>query len=110
MAQSTNSLKLIKACLPLLFTGIPSLLTLNLNVDQLKEALQLPTIKSIGGERQLRLVASWMEEEQTTTAQFDPLQQLDSLLPLVDLLSIKDDAFINFMCENNAIVANPQGR
>ncbi len=86
------------------------LLRMKLNVDQLKEALQLPSIKGIGGERQLSLIASWMDAEQTTAAHPDPVQQLDTLLPLVDLLSIKDDAFIDFMCENNAIVANPRGR
>ncbi len=86
------------------------LLRMKPNVDQLKEALQLPSIKGIGGERQLRLIANWMDAEQTRTAQFDPVQHLDSLLLLVDLLSIKEDAFINFMCENNAIVANPRGR
>ncbi len=110
IAQSTNSQTLITACLPLLSTNIPMLLRMKLNVDQLKEALQLPSIKGIGGERQLRLIASWMDAEQTTAAQPDPVQQLDSLLPLVDLLSIKDDAFINFMGENNAIVANHHGR
>ncbi len=110
IAQSTNSQRLITACLPLLSTDIPMLLRMKLNVNQLKEALQLPSIKGIGGERQLRLVASWMDVEQTTAAQIDSVQHLDSLLLLVDLLSIKEDAFINFMCENNAIVANPQGR
>ncbi len=110
MAQSTNSQTLITACLPLLSTDIPMLLRMKLNVDQLKEALQLPSIKGIGGERQLRLIANWMDAEQSRTAQFDPVQQLDSLLPLVDLLSIKDDILFNFMSENNAIVANAQGR
>ncbi len=110
MAQSTNSQTLITACLPLLSTNIPMLLRMKLNVDQLKEALQLPSIKGLGGERQLRLIASWIDVAQATTAQPDPVQQLDSLLPLVDVLSIKDDAFINFMGENNAIVANHQGR
>ncbi len=86
------------------------LLKMKPNADQLKEALQLPSIKGIGGERQLRLVANWMEVAQTRTAQFDPVQHLDSLLPLVDLLSIEDDILFNFMSENNAIIANPQGR
>ncbi len=86
------------------------LLRMKLNVDQLKEALQLPSIKRIGGERQLRLIASWVDVAQTTTAQPDSAQQLDSLLPLVDLLSIKDETFINFMGENNAIVANHHDR
>ncbi len=105
IAQSTNSQRLITACLPLLSTDIPMLLRMKPNADQLKETLQLPSIKGIGGERQLRLVASWMDAEQTRTAHPDPVQHLDSLLPLVDLHSIKEDAFINFMCENNAIVA-----
>ncbi len=72
IAQSTNSQRLITACLPLLSTDIPMLLRMKLNVNQLKEALQLPSIKSIGGERQLRLIAGWMDAEQTRTAQFDP--------------------------------------
>ncbi len=110
IAQSTNSQTLITACLPLLSTDIPMLLRMEPNADQLKEALQLPSIKGIGGERQLRLVAKWMDVAQPTAAQFDPVQHLDSLLPLVDLLSIKDNVFINFMGENNAIVATPQGR
>ncbi len=110
IAQSTNSQRLITACLPLLSTDIPTLMRMKLNVDQLNAALQLPSIKNIGGEQQLRLVANWIDVAQTTTAQPDPIQQLDSLLPLVDLRSIKDDAFIDFMSENNAIVANHQGR
>ncbi len=56
IAQSTNSQTLITACLPLLSTDIPMLLGMKPNVDQLKEALQLPLIKSIGGERQLHSI------------------------------------------------------
>ncbi len=110
IAQSTNSQRLITACLPLLSTDIPMLLRMKPNVDQLKEALQLPSIKSIGGERQLRLIASWMDVAQTTTGQLDPVQHLDSLLPLVDLSSITDDSLFDFMGEDNVMVVNRQCR
>ncbi len=110
MAQSTNSQRLITACLPLLSTDIPMLLRMKPNVDQLKEALQLPSIKGIGGERQLRLLASWMDAEQTTAVQFDPIQQLDILLPLVDLSSISEASLFDFMGEDNLMVSNPPCR
>ncbi len=110
IAQSTNSQTLITACLPLLSTDIPMLLRMNLSLDQLKEALQLPSIKRIGGERQLRLIASWMDAEQTRTAQFDLVQHLDSLLPLVDLSSITDESLFDFMGEDNVMVTNPPCR
>ncbi len=110
IAQSTNSQRLITACLPLLSTDIPMLLRMKPNVDQLKEALQLPSIKSIGGERQLRLIASWMDAEQTRTAQFDPAEQLDSLLPLVDLSSISEASLFDFMGEDNVMAKNPPCR
>ncbi len=110
IAQSTNSQTLITACLPLLSTDIPMLLRMKLNVDQLKEALQLPSIKGIGGEPQLRLIASWMDAEQTTAAQLDPVQHLDSLLPLVDLSSITDASLFDFMGEDNVMVTNPPCR
>ncbi len=110
IAQSTNSQTLITACLPLLSTDIPMLLRMKLNVDQLKETLQLPSIKRIGGERQLRLIASWMDVEQTTAAQPDPVQQLDSLLPLVDLFSITEESLLDFMGEDSVMVANRQCR
>ncbi len=110
MAQSTNSQTLITACLPLLSTDIPMLLRMKPNVDQLKEALQLPSIKGIGGEGHLRLVANWMDAEQTTAAQLDPVQQFDSLLPLVDLSSISEASLFDFMGEDNVMVANRQCR
>ncbi len=110
IAQSTNSQRLITACLPLLSTDIPMLLRMKPNADQLKEALQLPSIKSIGGERQLRLVAKWMDVAQTTAARFDPAEQLDSLLPLVDLSSISEASLFDFMGEDNEMVVNRQCR
>ncbi len=58
IAQSTNNSVLINACLPLLSTDIPRLLKLKLNIDQLMEVLQLPLVKDIGGEHQLRLAAN----------------------------------------------------
>ncbi len=109
MAQSTNCTTLIRACLTLLSTHIQRLLTLKLNIDKLKEVLRLPSIKAIGGERQLRLVANWMDSEIATAAQ-TPVDHLDSLFPLVDLQSITDDTFINFMGENYALLKNHQYR
>ncbi len=110
LAQSTNCSTLIRACLPLLSTDIPRLLTLKLNIDQLKEVLRLPSIKAIGGEHQLRLVANWMDSEIATGAQTTPVDHLDSLFPLVDLQSITDDTLFNFMGENYALLRNHQYR
>ncbi len=110
MAQSTNCTALISACLTLLSTDIPRLLTLKLNIDQLREVLRLPSIKAIGGERQLRLVANWMDSEVAAVAQINLVDQLDSLLPLVDLQSITDDILFNFIGENHAMLANHQYR
>ncbi len=110
LAQSTNCSTLIRACLPLLSTDIPRLLTLKLNIDQLREVLRLPSIKAIGGERQLRLVVNWMDSEVAAVAQITPVDQLDSLLPLVDLQSITDDILFNFIGENHAMLANHQYR
>ncbi len=110
IAQSTNNSALITACLTLLSTDIPRLLKLKINIDQLKEVLQLASIKDIGGEHQLRLVASWMDTEEATAAQMTNIDQLDSLLPLVDLQSITDDSLLNFMGETHVIIANHQCR
>ncbi len=110
MAQSTNNPSLITACLPLLCTDIPMFLRMRPNINQLKEALQLPSIKTIGGEGQLRLVAKWMDAEQANCVQVDPVEQLDNLLPLVDFSSMTDATLLDFMGENNAMVAGPQGR
>ncbi len=110
IAQSTNNSALITACLTLLSTDIPGLLKLKLNIDQLKEVLQLPSVKDLGSEHQLRLVANWMGSEVVTAAQLNPVDQLDSLLPLVDLQSITDDTLFNFMGENHVIIANQQCR
>ncbi len=108
MAQSTTNATLITARVPLLPSDIPRLLTLKLNIDQLKEVLQLPLVKDLGGEHQLRLVGSWMDSEVATAAQITPVDQLDSFLPLVDLQSITDDAIFNFMGENHVIITNQQ--
>ncbi len=70
----------------------------------------MPSIKDIGGEHQLRLVANWMDSEVATAAQTTPVEHLDSLFPLVDLQSITDDTFINFMGENYALLKNHQYR
>ncbi len=81
-----------------------------LNIDQLREVLQLSSVKNLGGEHQLRLVASWMDSEVATAAQLTPVDQLDSLLPFMDLQSITDDALFYFMGENHVIIANQQCR
>ncbi len=110
IAHSTNCSTLITACLPLLPTDIPRLLKLKINIDHLKEVLQLSSVKELGGEHQLRLVGSWMDSEVANAAQITPVDQLDSLLPLVDLLSITDDSLFNFMGENHVIIINQQCR
>ncbi len=110
MARETKCSTLISACLPLLSTDIPRLLTFKLNIDHVKEVLRLPSIKANGGEHQLRLVAKWIDSEVTPGAQINPADQLGNLLPLVDLQSITDDTFINFMGENYVLLKNHQCR
>ncbi len=51
-----------------------------------------------------------MDSEVATAALLTPIDQLDSLLPLVDLQSITDDTLFNFMGENHVIIANQQCR
>ncbi len=51
-----------------------------------------------------------MDSEVATAAQLTPVDQMDSLLPLVDLQSITDDTLFNFMCENHVIIADLQCR
>ncbi len=61
MAQSTNCSKLISACLNLLSTDIPRLLSLNLSAEQLKEVLGLPngwTLRKQTQARQTQLIYS----------------------------------------------------
>ncbi len=70
----------------------------------------MPSIKAIGGEHQLRLVANWMDSEIASAAQTIPVDHLDNLLPIVDLQSITDDTFINFMGENYVLLTNHQYR
>ncbi len=110
VAQSTNSTTLITACLPLLPTDIPRLMEMKLTVDQLKELLQLPLIKGHGGERQLRVVANWIDDEQASTTKIDPVDRLDSLLPVVDFPSMSEACFLDFICENHVIISNNQCR
>ncbi len=110
MAQSTNNPALITACLPLLCTDIPMLLRMKPNINQLKEAFQLPSIKTIGGEGQLRLVAKWIDAEQAAGGKVGPVEQLDNLLPLVDLSSITDATLFDFIGENNVMITNDQCR
>ncbi len=81
-----------------------------IDIDQLREVLRLPSIKDIGGERQLRLVVNWMDSEVAAVTQITAVDQLDSLLPLVDLQSITDDILFNFIGENHAMLANHQYR
>ncbi len=110
MARETKCSTLISACLPLLSTDIPRLLTLKLNINQLKEVLRLPSIKAIGGEHQLRLVANWMDSEVAPGAKINPVDQLNNLLPLVDIPSITESSMWNFMCENHIIITNQECR
>ncbi len=110
MAQSTNCSVLIRACLPLLPTNIPFLLNLKLNAEQLEEALRLPSIKDKGGDYQLRLVASWMDTEPATTSHINPVDQLDSLLPVVNLSSITEASFMSIMRENHVIITSQETR
>ncbi len=106
MAQETQCSALISACLHLISTDVPRLLKLRLNAEQLKEVLRMPSIKDIGGERQLRLVASWMNTKHANVSKMNPVDQLDGFLPLVDLQSITEAQFSNFICENHVIVTN----
>ncbi len=85
VAQSTNCSTLINACLPLVSNNIPQLLKLKLNAEQLEDVFQLPSIKAISGERQLHLIASWMDTEY-------------------------DASFLNFLSEDHVILANQQCR
>ncbi len=110
VAQSTNCSTLINACLPLVSNNIPQLLKLKLNAEQLEDVFQLPSIKGIGGERQMHLIASWMDTEYATADQVNPVDQLNSLLSLVDLKSINDASFLNFLSEDHVILANQECR
>ncbi len=51
-----------------------------------------------------------MDSEVATAAQLTPVDQLDNLLPLVDLQSITDDAIVKLMRENDVIISNQQCR
>ncbi len=77
----------------------------NMTVDQLKELMQTPLVKSIGGANQLCLVAKWMDIG-------DPnhLDLFNDLLPLIDLKSISVVDLASFLCEDHAIVENAQCR
>ncbi len=110
IAQSTNHKQLITACLPLLASNIPRIVEMKLSLDQMKEVLQLPSIKRIGGERQLRLVAKWMDGGHSAISNVDHVGQLDNLLPLMNLKSISDTAFCHFTGENNIIMQNHECR
>ncbi len=70
----------------------------------------MPSVKDIGGEYQLRLVANWMDSEVVPAALLTPVDQLESLLPLVDHQSITDDTLLKFMGENHVIITNQQCR
>ncbi len=110
IAQATNSKRLIIACLPLLASNIPRIVEMNLTLDQMKDLLQLPPITCLGIERQLRLVANWMDEGHSATSYADPVDQLDNLLPFMDLKSMSDDAFCDFMSEDNIIMQSHECR
>ncbi len=100
----------MSACLPLLSTDIPRLLKLKLATEQVKEVLLLRSIKCKGGECQLRLVASWMNNEHATSTIINPVDQLDSLLSSVDLRSLNDPSFLKFMRENHVIITDQECR
>ncbi len=51
-----------------------------------------------------------MDGEVATAATPTPVEQPDSLLPLVDLQSITDDTLLNFMSDTHVIIANHQCR
>ncbi len=51
-----------------------------------------------------------MDNEVATAALLTPVDQLNSLLPLVDLQSITDDAILKLMRDNYVIIANHQCR
>ncbi len=110
MARQNKCSALISACLPLISTDVPRLLKRRLTIEQLKEVLRLPSTKGLGGEQQLRLVASWMDNGHAATTILNRADQLDSLLPLVDLQSMTDASFFNFMRENHFIISNQECR
>ncbi len=104
IAQSTNNKKkLITTCLPRLASNIPRIVEMELTLDKMKELLQLPSIKCIGTERQLRLVENWMDEKHTGTSYAGPVGQLVNLL--MDLKSMSEDAFCNFITSSCKIMS-----
>ncbi len=58
----------------------------------------------------MRIVANWMDSEVAAVAQINPVDQLDSLLPFVDLPSITETSILNFMCANHVIITNQECR
>ncbi len=83
---------------------------MKLSLDQMKEFLQLPSVKRIGGERQLRLVADWMDGGHSVISHANPVDQFDNLLSLIDLKSMPDDVFYDFLKENHVIITNDECR
>ncbi len=110
IAQATNSKRLITACLPLLASNIPRIVEMKLTLDQMKDLLQLPSITCLGIERQLRLVSNWMDDAHPDAGHDDLVGQFNSLLPFMDLKSMSDDAFCDFMSEDNVIMQNHECR
>ncbi len=55
----------------------------------------------------MHLVANWIDAEVAAFAHIFPVDQLDNILPLVDLQSM---TFINFMGENYVLLKNHQCR
>ncbi len=83
---------------------------MKLTLDQMKDLLQLPSIKCLGVERQLRLVSNWMDDAHPDAGHDDLVGQFNSLLPFMDLKSMSDNAFCDFMSEDNIIMQNHECR
>ncbi len=68
------------------------------------------TFTCLGIERQLRLVSNWMDDAHPDAGHDDLVGQFNSLLPYMDLKSMSDDAFCDFMSEDNVIMQNHECR
>ncbi len=51
-----------------------------------------------------------MDSDAAPGAQINPVDQLDTLLPLVDLPSITETSMLNFMRENHVVITNQECR
>ncbi len=110
VAQYTNNKKLITACVPLLTSYMPWTVEIKLTLDQMKDLLQWHAIRQKGGELQLRFVANWFDDAHSSNTNKDPVGQFDSLLPLMDLKTMSEDALHEVMGENCIIMQNHECR